>query len=116
MKPKHVYIVLAILGAVLPLWQLIPFIRDHGLALDLLFQQLFSTPVSAFFGMDVIVSSLVLWVLVYVEGRRAAVKHLWLPVLANLTVGVSLGLPLFLYMREVRLNMREVRLNGRRDN
>ena len=104
MKPRHAYLVLAFLGAVLPLWQFIPFLRDHGLAFNLLFQQLFSTPVSGFFGMDVIVSSVVLWVLVYVEGRRAGVRHLWLPVLASLTVGVSLGLPLFLYMRELRLN------------
>lgn len=30
-------------------------------------------------------------------------KHLWAPIAANLAVGVSLGLPLFLYMREQRL-------------
>lgn len=105
MKPKHVYFGLAVLGAVLPLWQFIPFLREHGLAFDVFFRQLFSTPVGGFFGMDVIVSSVVLWVLVYIEGRRAGVRHLWLPILANLTVGVSLGLPLFLYMREVRLEV-----------
>lgn len=104
MKPKHAYLVLAVLGTVLPIWQFIPFLRDHSLALGLFFQQLFSTPVGGFFGMDVIVSSVVLWVLVYVEGRRTGVRHLWLPVVANLIVGVSLGLPLFLYMREVRLD------------
>ena len=105
MKLKHVYFILAILGAVLPLWQFLPFLREHGLALDVLFKQLFSTPVSGFFGMDVIVSSVVLWVFLYVEGRRAGVRHLWLPLVGNLLVGVSLGLPLFLYMREVRLNV-----------
>src|SRR5687767_8180320 len=47
-----------------------------------------------------------LWVLVFVEGRRAGVKHLWAPIAANLAVGVSLGLPLFLYMRERRLEQR----------
>ena len=102
MSPKHVYAGLAILGAVLPLWQLLPFIRDHGPAVGLLFRQLFSTSAGGFFGMDVIVSSAVLWVLVYVEGQRASVPHLWMPIAANLIVGVSLGLPLFLYMREAR--------------
>jgi hypothetical protein len=29
--------------------------------------------------------------------------HLWAPIAANLAVGVSLGLPLFLYLRERRL-------------
>jgi hypothetical protein len=37
---------------------------------------------------------------VYFEGRRARVKALWAPIVASLLVGVSLGLPLFLYLRE----------------
>jgi len=65
--------------------------------------QLFSTRISGFFGLDIIVSTIVLWFLVYFEGRRAKMGRLWLPVLASLTVGVSLALPLFLYMRERRL-------------
>jgi hypothetical protein len=103
MKPKHLYLGLCVAGTALPCWQLLPFLRDHGLNLTLFFQQLFANPVSGFFGMDVIVSSVVLWVLVYVEGRRAQLKHLWAPVAANLVVGVSLGLPLFLYLRETHI-------------
>jgi hypothetical protein len=103
MKPKRVYSSLCVLGAVLPLYQFLPFLRDHGLDIRLFVDQLFATPVSGFFGMDVIVSSVVLWVFVFVEGRRAGVKHLWAPIVANLAVGVSMGLPLFLYMREARL-------------
>jgi hypothetical protein len=53
--------------------------------------------------LDVIVASVVLCALVVIEGRRAGMKHLWAPIAANLAVGVSLGLPLFLYMREQRL-------------
>jgi hypothetical protein len=48
----------------------------------------------------VIITSVVLWVFVFVEGRQSGIKHLWVPVAANLAVGVSLGLPLFLYLRE----------------
>jgi hypothetical protein len=44
----------------------------------------------------------VLWVFVFLEGRRLAIARLWGPIAANLLVGVSLGLPLFLYMRELR--------------
>jgi hypothetical protein len=103
MRPKSLYLGLCIVGTVLPYTQLIPFVREHGLDLGLFFEQLFANRIGGFFGMDVIVSSVALWVLVFVEGRRARVKHLWLPIAANLLVGVSLGLPLFLYMREVRL-------------
>jgi hypothetical protein len=103
MKPKHVYLALCVIGIALPYWQLIPFVRAHGPDLGLFLEQLFANRVAAFFGLDVIVSVLVLWTLVFVEGRRARVGHLWAPVAASLAVGVSLGLPLFLYLREVRL-------------
>ena len=104
---KPVYLGLAAAGTVLPYWQFLPFLRDHGLDLPLFFRQLFATPVSGFFGVDVLVSSLVLWVFVAAEGRRAGVRAWWVPIAANLVVGVSLGLPLFLYLRERRLERSE---------
>ena len=100
MSAKHVFGALAVIGTVLPLWQFLPFVRDHGLAPRAFLEQLFSTPVSGFFGVDVIVSAVVLWVFIAVEGRRLGIKHRWVPVAASLVVGVSSGLPLFLYMRE----------------
>jgi hypothetical protein len=103
MSPKHLYLALCIVGAILPLAAFLPFLRTHGLDAQAFLDQLFATPVSRFFGWDVIVSSLVLWTFVLVEGRRLAMTRLWAPVAANLLVGVSLGLPLFLYMREARL-------------
>jgi hypothetical protein len=103
MNLKTVYLGLCVAGTLLPCWQFLPFLRDHGLDMPAFVEQLFASPVSGFFGMDVIVSSIVLWVFVLTEGRRAGVKHLWAPVAANLAVGVSLGLPLFLYLREKRL-------------
>jgi uncharacterized protein DUF2834 len=102
-KPKHLYLGLCVLGILLPYQQFLPFLRQHGPDPALFMTQLFSTPVSGFFGMDVIVSSVVLWVFVFTEGRRLGIRNLWLPIVANLAAGVSLGLPLFLYQRERRL-------------
>ena len=101
---KIFYLLAAILGAVLPLSQLLPFLKTHGLDLSLLFTYLFSNGVSGFFGMDVIVSSVVLWVFVFTEGRRLGMRRLWLYVVCNLMVGVSLALPLFLLFRERALD------------
>jgi hypothetical protein len=50
--------------------------------------------------MDVIVSSFVLWLFVFSEGRRLRMRNLWLYVICNLAVGVSLALPLFLFFRQ----------------
>ncbi len=103
MKPKSLYLLFCIAGTVLPYSQLLPFVREHDLDLRLFLEQLFANRIGAFFGLDVVVSSLVLWALVAIEGRRAGVKHLWAPIAGSLAVGASLGLPLFLYMREKRL-------------
>lgn len=54
--------------------------------------------------MDVIVSALVLFVFIWLEGLRLAIRHLWLPVPATVLVGVSLGFPLFLYLRQRELD------------
>lgn len=97
---QYLYLLLALLGAVLPYSQLIPFLREHGLDLKLLVEQMFANRISAFFGLDVLISSVVLWVFVFAEGRRRKMRHLWVYILSNLAVGVSLALPLFLYARE----------------
>jgi hypothetical protein len=104
MKPRVVYFLLAVAGIILPYCQFLPFLREHGLDLRLFGAQLFSNRISTFFGLDVIISTFVLWAFVFFEGRgaggRAGTPHLWAPIAASLTVGVSLGLPLFLFLRE----------------
>jgi len=103
MKLKTVYLGLCILGVVLPYWQFVPWVAANGLNLRLFFQQLFANRIGGFFGMDVFVSALALLVFVRVENSRLRMRGRWLPLLAVLTVGVSLGLPLFLYLREGKL-------------
>jgi hypothetical protein len=103
MKPKTIYLALCFLGALLPYWQFLPWVSQHGLNSALFLQELFANRISAFFGMDVIVSALVVLVFMAVERRRVNSKSMWLPVTALLLVGVSLGLPLFLYLRELHL-------------
>jgi hypothetical protein len=100
---QYVYIALCVLGVVLPYSQFLPFLTEHGFDARLFAEQLFANRISSFFGLDVIVSSVVLWVLVLTEGRRRQMKHLWIYLAGSLTVGVSLGLPLFLYARERKL-------------
>ena len=104
MKPKNLYLALCFLGTVLPYSQLIPFFREYGPDIRLLVEQMFANWIAGFFALDVIVSSIVLWVFVFSEGRRKGVRHLWAPIAASFAIGVSLGLPLFLYMRETRLD------------
>jgi hypothetical protein len=103
MKPKTIYLGLCFVGALLPYWQFVPWVMQHGMNVSLFLRELFANRISAFFGVDVLVSAVVLIVFIRVESRRLNIPRRWLPVLAVLLVGVSLGFPMFLYMRELRL-------------
>jgi len=103
MKPKTMYLALCFVGAALPYWQFIPWAMQHGVNLPLFVRELFANRISAFFGMDVLVSAFILIVFMRVESARLNIRQRWLPVVGLLTVGVSLGMPLFLYLRESRL-------------
>ena len=100
MRLRHIYLLLCVLGTALPYSQFLPWLVKHGLDLPLFFRLLFANPIAGFFGLDVVVSALVLWIFIFAEGRRLDIQHLWLPVVASLVAGVSLGFPLFLYMRQ----------------
>jgi Terpene cyclase DEP1 len=104
MRLRHVYLAFCVIGSVLPYWKFVPWLMDHGLNLPLLCEELFATRIGAFFGLDVVVSALVLFLFIATEGRRIALPLLWLPVIATLFVGVSLGLPLFLFLRQRKLD------------
>lgn len=100
MMLKIGYILLGLIGILLPDSQFIPFTVENGLDFSLFWEQLFANQISSFFGLDVIVSSVVFFVFVFSEGSKLKMRFLWVYILSNLLVGVSFGLPLFLLMRQ----------------
>lgn len=101
MTRKTIYLVFCVLGIVLPYSQFVPWVvAQRGVPLGLFLRELFANRIGAFFGMDVLVSAVVLIFFLRREGKRLGVRHLWMPIVGTLAVGVSLGLPLFLYLRE----------------
>lgn len=102
MTRRYVYLALFIIGTIVPLTAFIPWVIDHGLDISRMVEELFVNRISAFFGIDVIVSTIVLWVFINWEGRRVGVP-MWPSVVASLTIGVSSALPLFLFLRESRI-------------
>ncbi|WP_258959103.1 DUF2834 domain-containing protein [Paenibacillus tyrfis] len=100
---KYVYGILAALGILLPYSQFIPWVSEHGPNLSLLLGEASQTRIGAFAWLDVAVSAAVLIAFIWCEGSRKGMKWLWVPILGTITVGVSLGLPLFLLQREIHL-------------
>jgi hypothetical protein len=99
---KLVYLCFAVLGALIPYGWVAPWFSEHGLDAPRFLSELFSSRVGAFFGLDVLLSAVVLITFIVWEGQRTHVKRLWIPIAATCAIGVSCGLPLFLFMRERR--------------
>ena len=98
---KNLYLALFVLGCVLPLSQLVPWVAAHGgLDVRLFLADLFANRISGFFALDVIVSAVVVIAWTWDQWRQRRLRHPMLPVLATLLVGISAGLPLALYLRE----------------
>ena len=112
MKPKHAYLILCVLGFALPYSQFVPWVLANGLPLKLFVQQLFANRIGGFFGLDVLVSAVVLFRFVRQEGQRLSMRGLWAPIVSTLLVGVSLGFPLFLYQRELALESQPQKLTA----
>jgi len=94
------YLILVVAGMVIPYSRFVPWVAAHGLDPLLFFSELFSTRIGGFFGLDVVISAVVLIAFIRHEGARLRMRLLWLPIAATCLVGVSCGLPLFLYLRE----------------
>lgn len=100
---KKLYAGLCVVGFVLPYIPFTLFLLDNGLNLGLFIQSLFANHAAAMFTTDLLISSFVFWLFLFYEGGRLGMKNRWGYVAANLLVGLSLALPLFLYFREAAL-------------
>ena len=101
MNARRVYLLLFVAGVVIPYLEFGPWVAEHGLNLPLMMGQLFANRIGAFFGADVAVSAVAVFIFAGFERPRIGGLW-WLPVIAVLVAGVSAGLPLLLYLRECR--------------
>ena len=100
---KNLYLVLTLLGLVLPYYFLFQFLGTFGFDIPILIGQLFESDISTFFAVDLILAVAAFWVWMMTEAAKLHMKNAWLYIAATLTVGLSFALPLFLYFRERRL-------------
>ena|SRR5689334_3739923 len=108
MKSKRFYMILAVIGFIGPYYFFIAFLKAHGLDGKAFLQELFGTPISAFFAVDLLLSSVVFVRYLRQEASRYRIKRRWLYLIALLTVGLSFALPLFLYVRETHIEAKAI--------
>jgi uncharacterized protein DUF2834 len=103
MMKKNVYLILAIVGLVVPYYYFVSFLAVNGLDSRVFFKELFGTKISSFFAVDLIISCVVFVRYLRQEAVRYQIGKWWLYLMAVLFFGLSFALPLFLYVRELSI-------------
>lgn len=91
---KSVYLVLAIVGTVVPYLFFFDFFAAHGVNLPAFAGGLFVNGAAGGFAADLLITSLVFWLYLYEQKE----PKLWMYVLLNLTIGMSCAVPLYFYL------------------
>lgn len=97
MKIKHIYLLLSILGAIIPYVFFAQFINLNGASLGEFVKGLFVNGAAGGFSADVLVSSVVFWIYIYQDKK---LKQKWPFIALNLLVGLSCALPFYFYKKE----------------
>jgi len=96
---KAFLMVCCIVGTLVPWWFALPFFLIHGPNFGLFVEEIFQTRISSFFAVDLIIASLIFLVWSERDARERRISGWWVVLLANLVVGLSLALPLYLFKR-----------------
>ena len=103
MSKRNIYFILAILGLLLPYNQFLPWLLEHGLNVQLFFQEITANAVATTTLFDFLIVSFAVIAFIVFETKKLGMKHGYLFILATL-VAVGFGLALFLCARERFLN------------
>jgi hypothetical protein len=100
MKTRHIYLALAALGIALPYYQYWGFYQQFGNDLPKFLNDALINASSRFVLMDMVITAFAFFVFVALDNRKRKVKFAWLSIVGVFMVGVSFGLPLYLYLRD----------------
>jgi len=96
---RKIYLLLAILGAVIPYAFFIDFFQTYGINLPEFIKALFANGAAGGFTADLLISSFVFWLFMFSESRKHGPSP-YLFIILNLTIGLSCALPAYLYAKE----------------
>jgi hypothetical protein len=99
---KKFYFVAMIIGAAAPLYLFSQHFAAHGFGLSDFVTASFPNAVASGLVTDLIISAALGLIAFGREARAIGVRGFWAVALGTLLIGFSFGLPLYLYLRELR--------------
>lgn len=95
MKLKTVYLVMAVLGAAVPMSFFVAFGAENGISLTSFIAALFANSAAGGFTADLLITSLVFWI--YLWSQRGKGPKAWPFIVINLGIGLSCAFPAYLW-------------------
>ncbi|MBW3698242.1 DUF2834 domain-containing protein [Vibrio sp. T187] len=93
------YFTLTLLGIFIPYGALLPWLFENGFDIPALLKAAMANPISIFAWLDVVVAAIALVGFIVADAKENSVPHWWLAIVGTFSVGVSCGLPLYLYLK-----------------
>ncbi|MEP4766380.1 MAG: DUF2834 domain-containing protein [Roseibium sp.] len=97
---KTFYLIAAILGTIVPWIFFAGFVSANGTDFSQFIQLLFANGPSSGLTADLLIATGIFWVWSWRDAKENRVAGWWLTIPAIWLVGLSLGLPLYLWLRE----------------
>jgi len=97
---KNLYLILAIIGAIVPYIFFYQFFQVEGLNILSFISALFVNGAAGGFSADILLTSLVFWFFIFQQAKDMNGPKPYLFIILNLTIGLSCALPAYLYARE----------------
>ena len=94
---KKIYLVAAIIGAIIPCFFFFQFVQLDGVNLPDFISALFVNCAAGGFSADLLLSSSVFWVFMFQQRKMSNTPKPWLFIALNLGIGLSCALPAYLY-------------------
>lgn len=99
MNYKTLYLILAVVGATIPYIFYVGFIQENGLDMMAIYEAAFANGIAGGLTADLLISSFAFWAAAIEMWHSDRGPAPWAFIIVTLLVGLSLALPLYLFVR-----------------
>ena len=102
---SYIFLLLAILGAVLPMISNFHFAYEYGFTFDIkkFIQLANDNPAAESISRDLFISASAIFIWIVKESKKLKMKNMWIIYLGTFLIAFAFSAPLFLFLRERRL-------------
>ena len=102
---SYLYLVLSILGAILPMMSNFNFAMEYGLSFDInqFIQLANANPAAESISRDLLIGASAVFIWIVNESRKLNIRNMWIVYVGTFLIAFAFSAPFFLFLRERRI-------------